>query len=133
MEIKRIKQGNKLNIKFYNGISLTEYQQLSNRWDEILVFVHQEILDYVTDEDLCFGEQDDLFPLRSRLTGNYYIDDVAFIKRVNPIGFQIMIQTRLTEFIQNGEEDDYLGLDITLFTKSINDQFVVWGVDSSSI
>jgi len=51
---------------------------------------------------------------------------------VNPIGFQIIVKTRLTEYVLN-KEDDYLGLDITLFVKTTKDVLEVWAIDSSSI
>ncbi|KAB2495189.1 hypothetical protein [Priestia endophytica] len=118
-------------ITFYDGISLTQYQNLAQRWNGILSIVHREISTYVNDDRACYEEIDD-FPSRCILTGNYYINDVAYIARVNPTGFQIMIQTHLTG-LEFGREDDYLGLEVTLYTKSLTDNFVVWGVDSSVI
>jgi len=73
-----------------------------------------------------------LFPIKSRLTGNYYVESVSYIRHVNPIGFQIIVKTRLTEYVLN-KEDDYLGLDITLFVKTTKDVLEVWAIDSSSI
>lgn len=132
MELKQIKKEVEPNIGFYDGISLSEYDELAKRWEDMLYTVHEEIKKYVNDEELCFGDKVNLFPIRSRLTGNYYIDHVSYIKHVNLIGFQIIVSTRLTEYVQNGE-DDYLGLEVTLFTKSKDDIIEVWGVDSSSI
>jgi hypothetical protein len=43
-----------------------------------------------------------------------------------------MVSTRLTEHLSDSEED-YLGLEVTLFTKSANVPFEVWGIDSFSI
>ncbi|MFA9455140.1 hypothetical protein ACERJO_00015 [Halalkalibacter sp. AB-rgal2] len=120
-------------IEFYGGFNLKQYQDLTKRWNEMLLLVHKELLNYINDNDLCFDSGEDVFPLRNKLTGNYYIDSVSYSKHVNPMGFQIMIKTRLTENLQNGKEDDYLGLDVTLFTLSINHHFEVWGIDSSSI
>ncbi|MFD1739346.1 hypothetical protein ACFSCX_22960 [Bacillus salitolerans] len=133
MNLKLIESGIEPNIEFYDGISLKQYQDLSKRWNEILLIVHKEILNYVNDDNLCFDSGEDIFPLRSELTGNYYIDSISYIKHVNPIGIQIMIKTRLTKTLQNGKEDDYLELDVTLFTSFINHNFEVWGIDSSSI
>lgn len=66
------------------------------------------------------------------LTGNYYIDSVSYIKHINPLGFQIMVNARLTEVLAEKEEA-YLGLEVSLFTKAENDTFEVWSIDSSSI
>ncbi|AWB44515.1 hypothetical protein DCC85_09945 [Paenibacillus sp. CAA11] len=124
---------NESSITFYDGISLTQYYDLAKRWSEMLSIIHREVSKYVNDDSLCFdGEDSNLFPILCNLTGNYYIDKVAYTKYLNPIGFQIMISTILTERLSTGE-DDYLGLEVTLFTKSINANFEVWGVDSSVV
>lgn len=127
MELRLILRETNPNVSFYDGITLTEYEQLSNRWEEILSIVHKEISNYVNDNTLCF---EDSFPNKNKLTGKYYIDEIFYIKYPN--GFKIMIKTRLTEYILNAE-DDYLELDVTLFTMSFQDKFEVWGIDSSSI
>ncbi|MGG3798522.1 hypothetical protein [Metabacillus fastidiosus] len=132
MNLKLIGNGIETEIACYEGISLTQYQELAKRWDEILSIVHKEVFDYINDEDLCFDDCENLFPTRSKLTGNYYIDSVSYINYVNPAGFQITISTRLTERLLTSE-DDYLGLEVVLFAKSVNDTFEVWGIDSSSI
>ncbi len=132
MKIEQIKKNVEPEIKFYDGICLTEFKKLLERWKEILSIVHQEIEKYVNDDDVCFHDHDNLFPVRSRITGHYYIDCVSYMKHVNPIGFRILVNIKLTEPTPDGE-DDYLGLDVTLFTHFENDIFEVWGIDSSSI
>lgn len=132
MEVKLVRTSIEPNIKFFNGISFTEYEKLNTRWNEILSFVDKEIFKYVNDDSLCFENNIDLFPMRSRLTGNYYIDSVSYHKHLNPIGFQVMISARLTEILGN-KEDDYLGLEVTIFTESETHPFKIWGIDSSSI
>ncbi|GFZ30400.1 hypothetical protein CSC2_09260 [Clostridium zeae] len=132
MNIRLTKGASVPNIKLNDEISLNEYEKLTSRWTEILSIVHEEILKYINDDSLCFVDEDELFPTRSKLTGNYYIDNVSYIKRLIPLGFQIMVSTVLTEFLRD-KEDGYLGLEITLFTKSEIDIFEVWGIDSSSI
>ncbi|HDX9654106.1 hypothetical protein COL68_29405 [Bacillus wiedmannii] len=125
---------NKANITFYNGISLEQIKDIDKRWNEIFSIIHKEVFKYINDDNLCFDENEnsELFPIRKKLTGNYYIDAISYSKQVSPIGIQIMITTRFTEHCLTGE-DDYLGLDVTLFTKSKNDIFEVWGIDSYSI
>ncbi|MED4531223.1 hypothetical protein [Metabacillus fastidiosus] len=132
MNLKLIKNAIETENSFYGGISLTQYQKLAKRWDEILSIVHKEVFEYINDDDLCFDDCENSFPTRSKLTGNYYIDSVSYINSVNPAGFQITISTRLTERLLTGE-DDYLGLEVVLFAKCVNDTFEVWGIDSSSI
>ncbi|MEH7351358.1 hypothetical protein [Gottfriedia acidiceleris] len=134
MNIKLIENDTKPIITFYDGISLTQYVDLSKRRKEVLAIVNKEVFKYITDDNLCFDDKDEaeLFPLRRKLTGNYYIKAVSYSKRVSPIGFQIMVEVRSTEYSPTGE-DDYLGLDVTLFTSSENDDLEVWGMDSYSI
>ncbi|MGE7021956.1 hypothetical protein [Solibacillus cecembensis] len=134
MNLKLTENGTNPRVDFYDGICLDQYQHLAKRWTEMLSIVHKEVLTYINNDNLCFDDGEDLnsFPVRSKLTGNYYIESVSFIKHVNPMGFQIMIKTRLTEHLPTGE-DDYLGLEVTLFTTTINETFKVWGIDSSSI
>ncbi|MGG1149575.1 hypothetical protein [Bacillus wiedmannii] len=122
---------NKANITFYNGISLEQIKDIDKRWNEIFSIIHKEVFKYINDDNLCFDENEnsELFPIRKKLTGNYYIDAISYSKQVSPIGIQIMITTRFTEHCLTGE-DDYLGLDVTLFTKSKNDIFEVWGIDT---
>lgn len=132
MDIKLLKVPSEPDVKFYDGINLTEYEKLNSRWNEILSIVQIEISKYINDDSLCFDDKSDLFPSRCKLTGNYYIDSISYIKRLNPVGFQVKVSTRITEILDNKEED-YLGLEVTIFTKSEDDTFEVWGIDSSSI
>ena len=133
MNLKLTENDIKPNIAFYDGICLTQYQDLAKRCYEMLSIVQKEVNLYVNDDNLCFDcEDSNLFPIRSKLSGNYYVDSVSYFNHVNPMGFQIIISTRLTEHLLTGE-DDYLGLELTLYTKSVNGDFEVWGIDSSSI
>ncbi|MCY6356252.1 hypothetical protein [Clostridium sp. ZS2-4] len=99
LEVRLVRTSIEPNIKFYDGISLTEYEKLNTRWNEILSIVKTEVSRYVNDASLCYDNTEELFPMRSKLTGNYYIDSVAYIKRTNPIGFQAMVSTRFTEIL----------------------------------
>jgi hypothetical protein len=132
MKVKLKESDTELNVKFYDGISLAEYEKINIRWNEILITAHEEVSNYINDDNLCFNDESDSFPMRNKLTGNYYIDYVSYIKTVNPVGFRIMISTRFTEFFKD-EENDYLGLEVTIFIKNENDAFEVWGIDSSVI
>lgn len=132
MDIRLLKAPSEPDIKFYDGINLTEYAKLNSRWNEILSIVQTEVSKYINDDNLCYDDISGLFPTRSKLTGNYYIDSISYIKRLNPMGFQVMVSAKLTESLDNSEVD-YLGLEVTIFAKSGNDTFEVWGIDSSSI
>lgn len=132
MEIRLVRTSIEPVVKFYDGISLFEYRKLMEKRNEILSDVQKEIWKYINDDNLCFVDETELFPMRNRLSGNYYIDSVSYSKHVDPIGFQIIVSTRLTEKLGNSEED-YLGLEVTLFIKSERDAFEVWGIDSSCI
>lgn len=131
MILKLIKK-EEAKITFYDGISLIQYQDLDKRWTEMLSIVHKEVHNYINDDKLCFIDGEELFPMRSKLTGNYYIESVSYCKKVTPKGFIIMINTRFTEKLPSGE-DDYLLLEVTLFTTSVCDNFEFWGINSFSI
>lgn len=132
MEIRLVRTSIEPIIKFYDGISLAEYRKLNERWSEILLNVQKEIWKYINDDNLCFKDELELFPNRNKLSGDYYIDSVSYVKHVGPLGFKIIISARLTEKLGNSEED-YLGLEVTLFVKSEKDDFEVLGIDSSCI
>lgn len=132
MKVKLKELDTEPSIEFYDGISLDEYKKISIRWNEILITAHEEVSNYINDDNLCSNYESDSFPIRNKLTGNYYIDRVSYIKTVNPVGFRIVISTRFTEFFKD-EENDYLGIEVTIFIKNENDTFEVWGIDSSSI
>jgi hypothetical protein len=87
MELKLKENGLKPKITFYDGLCLTEYQDLSNRWNEMLSIIHKEVFKYINNDDLCFNEEEDSdsFPVRNKLTGIYYIDSVSYGKHVNPV------------------------------------------------
>jgi hypothetical protein len=64
--------------------------------------IHHEVTEYIHDDSLCF---DDIFPVRSRLTGHYYISSASYSKHVNPVGLVIAVQTKFTEYKGALEED----------------------------
>ncbi|OWR29865.1 hypothetical protein CDO73_12335 [Saccharibacillus sp. O23] len=117
--------------RFYDGISLREYEQLAARRAELLTLTGEAVNDYVNDDELCFDEEEGLFPLRARLSGEAYVGSVAYASGVDPLGFRIMIEVRLTEI---GEESaDYLGLELTWFARTTEAEFDLWGIDSTAL
>lgn len=117
--------------RFYDGISLGEYEQLTARRTELLTLTGEAVNDYVNDHELCFGEEEGLFPVRARLSGEAYIGSVSYASGVDPLGFRIMIEVRLTEV--GAEPQDYLGLELNWFARTAEAEFELWGIDSAAL
>lgn len=93
---------------------------------EIMALVEREITDYVNCDDLC-NDDENMFPKRCRLTGEWYLAGVSFSDE----DF-LSVQTAFLE-IWNGEKIDYLGLEVILSFDDYMQEFFVDGVNSASI
>lgn len=87
--------------------------------------VEAEIKNYINDDDLC-SDSENMFPKRSVLTGEWYISSICFEDEMLSV-FSALLGTDM------GFKDDYLGLEIHLKYKSDTNEFVLYGIDSSSI
>lgn len=94
--------------------------------DSILQIVESEITDYINNDELC-NDFDNMFPQRSRLTGKWYIKSVYFENEI------LSISSALLGLSWNLKPDDYLGLEIHFKYEQSDNQFIVYGVDSSCI
>ncbi|POP43409.1 hypothetical protein CHU32_10040 [Superficieibacter electus] len=95
--------------------------------------VYQTVLDYLNEEALCNADPD-MFPCRSRLTGNYYIAEKCCVKQENR--FHGSVLTHFTELFTGGVivapiEQDYLALEI--YFSFQNGEVEITGIDSASI
>ena len=93
---------------------------------EIMALVEREITDYVNCDDLC-NDDENMFPKRCRLTGEWYLAGVSFSDED-----YLSVQTAFLE-IWNGEKTDYLGLEVILFYDDDAQEFFADGVNSASI
>lgn len=93
---------------------------------DILTLVEKEITEYVNDDFLC-NDEEDMFPKRSRLTGEWYIRDIGFYDKD-----YLSICTSFLEIFQ-GTKMDYLGLEVHLVYDEKIDKFLCDGIDSESI
>ncbi len=93
---------------------------------EIMAIVEREITDYVNCDELC-NDDENMFPKRYRLTGEWYLAGVSFSDED-----YLSVQTAFLE-IWNGEKMDYLGLEVVLFYDDDTQEFFVDGVNSASI
>lgn len=94
--------------------------------DSILQIVESEITDYINNDELC-NDSDNMFPQRSRLTGEWYIESIYFENEM------LSISSALLGLSWDLKPDDYLGLEIHLKYEQSDNQFIVYGVDSSCI
>src|ERR1700730_8794233 len=53
------------------------YRRIQERWHEIDPKLHQRIEEFFNDPHQAFLREEDGFPLRERLTGEYYIGDAG--------------------------------------------------------
>lgn len=93
---------------------------------EIMALVEREITDYVNCDDCC-NDDENMFPKRKCLTGEWYLEGVSFSEN-GRLGVDTAFLSEVT-----GAKDDYLGLEVILFYDDDTQEFLVHGVDSSSI
>lgn len=94
--------------------------------DKIMERVENEIEDYVNCDDLC-NDEEDMFPQRCMLTGEWYISEINF-EDVNFLRI-------CTSFIGTdlGYKDDYLGLEVVFYYDADSKVFRFDGVNSESL
>lgn len=98
-------------------------------YDFIMVIVETGITEYINCEDLC-NDDEDMFPRKSFLTGEWYISEINFIDLEDM--YYLSVQTA---FIGTdlGHKDDYLGLDVHLYYDEETAEFIFDGIDSSAL
>jgi hypothetical protein len=84
-----------------------------------------EILDYISNDDLC-NDDEDMFPRRSVLTGEWYIRSVTFEDNM------LSIETALLG-TDLGYPDDYLGLELIFMYDEELNEFAFDGINSSAL
>lgn len=125
-----------------SDISDDEFAAIQAHRDELLEVVHREIETYLNDPEAIFDADEGLFPLRSWLTGAYYIaresyqESKSYWAKGKPRWVVIAVMYHCLESPKPGvdRDDDYLGLEVWL--KSEPGPWVpfeVQAVDSSSI
>ena len=105
---------------------------IDNAKDALLAAVHSALVKYLTDEQLCFD--DDNFPSSLALTGEYYISGVSHIWHAEEQVFHVAAQTNfLGKSPGPRSADDYLGLEVHLQWLPENEAFVSWRNTDSSV
>lgn len=97
-------------------VTVAEFAAIQRHREKMLRVVHREIERYLNDPRLVFDGDEDGFPHRRRLTGEYYIGRESYTAHRNPDLFQISIKCRCLEHPKPGvdRDDDYLGLEVWL-------------------
>lgn len=93
--------------------------------DRISRIVETEITNYINDDNLC-NDSENMFPKKSVLTGEWYISSICFEDEMLSVSSALL-------GIDMGFKDDYLELEINLKYESDTNEFVLYGIDSSSI
>jgi hypothetical protein len=115
---------------------LSDYHAIQQRRQQMLDIVHQEVEAYLNTPGLYGEAGDDMFPDRSRMSGEYYVSDESYTGHVGPVWIQVGITCHcLGKPSRPGQEDrDYLGLEVWLRCDPTDWSFIVFrNTDSSTI
>jgi hypothetical protein len=107
------------------------------RMVEVREFLQKEVEDFVNDPDQCFLNEDDGFPVKERLSGQYYLSDIRYQKVFcyERIQYQMWVMIRCLEnqWIANQTDFDYLGLEAILILSDDSEVLEFDGFNTSSI
>ncbi|MBT6157963.1 MAG: hypothetical protein HOH82_25170 [Planctomycetaceae bacterium] len=128
-----------LRIHLEDDFSRSVYDEIQKHRDRLLSVVHEAVEKYLND---VFGvldddeDDEDEFPSRSKMTGEYYIIDELYRQVPGMDGYQLGIQTYCLEkpWMEGQVDCDYLGLHVWIRWEPKTGKFVVNGnTDSSAI
>ena len=111
------------------------YEAIQAHRDEMLQRVHQEVEAYLNTPGLYYEGDEEGFPNRSQMTGEYYVGDEYYTTHSHPVWFQIGILCRcLQKPRHEGQRDrDYLGLEVWLRCEPDVWSFTVFRNTDSSV
>jgi hypothetical protein len=118
------------------NVRLSAYHAIQQRREQLLDVVHQEVEAYLNTPGLYGEDGNDMFPNRSRMSGEYYVSDESYIGHVGPEWIQVGVMCHCLEKPSRaGQRDrDYLGLEVWLRCDPADWSFAVFrNTDSSSI
>ena len=120
----------------FRNVRLSEYRAIRRNRARMLDVVHQEVEAYLNTPGLYAEHEDDGFPNRSQMSGEYYVGDESYAGHVGPVWFQIGIMChcleRASRLVQ--VDRDYLGLEVWLRCEPSDWSFSIFrNTDSSSI
>lgn len=100
-------------VSFYDGFNLSDYEHIQQCRESLLDSVHTAVTEYICDDQLTFDDEN--FPSRAILTGDYYLSDEAYNMHVGPVVYHISVQSHfLGRQSPDSDPDDYLGLEVHL-------------------
>lgn len=94
--------------------------------EKIMKMVEKEITEYLDCDDLC-NDDEDMFPKRSVLTGEWYLSDINFEELDYLTVFVVFLGNDL------GYPDDYLGLECIFYYDEKSKEFVFDGINSEAV
>jgi hypothetical protein len=112
------------------------YALLMPRYPEILSPVDKAVNEYVNNDGLTYGEDDDEngFPSRKRLSGDYYLARPTYAGGNGWYTVSLMARCLEKPWLPNQIHCDYLGLDVSIaLDTAFSSSLYVLGVDSSVI
>ena len=97
--------------------------------EEIMQIVRKELFDYLNDEALC-NDEEDMFPRRSFLTGEWYVCELSSFDNEPGIFFAVQTAFLGTDL---GFPDDYLGLEVLLYYDETAGSFLPDSINSEAL
>ena len=95
------------------------YRRIHDRWDEIGPRLHTLIEEFFNDPDCAFLSEEEGFPLRERLTGEYYIGDSwcdhELVQGRTVVYCSVMFRCLEKKWMDDYENRDYLGLSAGIY------------------
>jgi hypothetical protein len=119
-----------------DDMRLSDYHAIQRHRGSMLELVHREVEAYLNTPGLFVERDEDGFPNRSRLSGEYYVSDESYTGHVGPVWIQIGITCHCLERAPPSgfEARDYLGLEVWLRCDPKDWSFSVFrNTDSSAI
>ena len=99
-----------------HDMRLADYHAIQKHRVRMLKVVHKEVETCLNTAGLYYDGEEDGFPNRSRMTGEYYLSDESYTARVGPVWFQVSVMCRClgSRLPGSAEVGDYLGLEVWL-------------------
>ena len=111
-----------------------EFRQATAHHGEMLEVVQEAVQQYADDDERVFSEEQQLFPQRTRLTGEYYIGREDYSIYQGPVHppirpeerkhmLSVMVRCLEKQWIENQTDFDYLGLEVFFWWEPAEQKF----------
>jgi hypothetical protein len=113
---------------------LADYHLIQKHRTPMLKVVHNEVENYLNEPGLYYDGDEDGFPNRAQMTGEYYVSDETYESKVGPPWYRIAVQCHcLGRRVPGRGANDYLGLEVWLRCDPVMWTFEVFRNTDSSV